>query len=222
MDEIRKQYIDDLKEKNTIKQSAYRYAAKPVFNGYTEKQASKKSGDVEIYSPEKSLKMSWREFKLLPDHIKREHLLNWFDHGARDNIIAEHFNVSSGSIFALRKGLGVKSIRGSVANRDKWDAYLKSFEAKQTVEEPITTVEEAVAYTQDHPDGVFVPVKEPCRPRVNLTVGSLTISGTWEMVSNYLAPLMGDEAMTFDICFRKEANENERNEFYREPGHKEL
>jgi len=196
MDEVREQYEEDLKEKNSIKKSAYRYAAKPVFNGYTEKQAAKKSGEVSTYSPERSLKMTWNEFVSQPENIVREHLDYFHAKGAFSSDLAEIWGVTRCTVNAHKRKVGAISDKkfghGGIKRRNEmWMAYLNSLE-NVSADDQISE--------QKEDDGAvrFLPA--------TIDAGYISVTGTWHEIFERLASLMSDDVMKFDISFRKETD----------------
>ena len=212
MDEVRELYEEDLKEKNSIKKSAYRYAAKPVFNDYTEKQAAKKNGEVNTYSPERSLKMSWNEFISQPENIIREHLDYFHAKGAFSSELAEIWGVTACTVNVHKRRVGAisdkKSPQSGVKRRhEMWQTYLNSLN-NVSADDQISE--------QKEDDGVLPMLSETRARSVTLDVGFISLNGTWHEIFERLASLMGNDVMKFDISFRKETDKIDE-EFRRQP-----
>ena len=126
MDEIKKSYYDDLKEKSAIARSARLSGRKYGERKYTKKELEAMSGPT--HSVNLNQFIPYEEFKRLPDTLKKEyltHIVETWNVGA--NAIARMWGLTSGTTSPMMKRLGVNSLSrhsGVNATRRFFDEFV--------------------------------------------------------------------------------------------------
>lgn len=108
MDDIKKAYYDDLKEKSAIARSARLGGRRHGTRKYTKKEIEQMNGPT--YSVNLNKFLPYTEFKKLPDALKKEyleHLIDTWHIGT--TAIAKMWGITAGTSCPMMKRLGVKS-----------------------------------------------------------------------------------------------------------------
>lgn len=219
-------FMDDVIERSVIARSARHKKpkggrsvhTKMPSDNMTNAQKAKLNGPVEIYNFDQP--MTWTDFKMLEDRLKREYLNNLIrKYGASGRSIAAMFSISESTLYRWAKTLGVRlpyphSIKDS---QMIWKSFLERANQMQNTAEsnqenkpasPVTC--EALSQTPlaeedasmqnnnfKHPDA---PVASAASDdRVILASGSITLQGSATACLEKIASLLGTTNCTLTV-----------------------
>lgn len=126
MDDIKKAYYDELREKSALARSARVSAYKTKKTKYySRKELEAMNGPT--YQVNLNTCMPYEEFKALPDTLKKEylqHIVDTWHVGA--NAIAKMWNITCGTSHPIMKRLGVKT-SGQRASKEATEKFFAEF-----------------------------------------------------------------------------------------------
>lgn len=133
----------------------------------TRKEREAMNGEVKTYALNRP--MRWKEFKMLPDDVRREYIENLQKRfGVMQKDLAVMFGVSVNSVGLETKKLGIKfPHRGGWANTNNggFRAFCAEEPKADPVETPAETKPSAPEVAADPPEGVKATVAPPVQNR---------------------------------------------------------
>ena len=220
MNDIEYEFASDSAAKKNVARSARsarthngkRGAVKFPSDYLTKKEIKAMSGEVIQYASLKA-PMSWKEFKELPNDLKKQYVLYIREKfGAPDKYIAEMFGVSQPALALYLVDAGCASGKGAGNGNKKWAK--DAFEAwrsgatdnaviTEETESENTSVEPVVA------SGVAIPKPTVPKPNAVPVSGSLDFSGVdIESVLPVLKTLLNGQKLNFHVSWTVEGSNN--------------
>lgn len=151
----------------------------------TEKQRKEKNGEVKSYNITRP--MPWREFKAMPEDLKREFFRNMQSFGGTAKWLAEEMGASAHTIIAYAERVGAPFRRGG-RNAGMWQRKIMEWANADAVD--IHTVD---AQSEEHAVNDAPPKAEKPNTGAKLLHARLEMIGDRESLLANLRVLLPDE-----------------------------
>ena len=150
----------------------------------TEKQRKEKNGEVKSYNITRP--MPWREFKAMPEDLKREFFRNMQSFGGTE-WLAEEMGASAQTIIAYAERVGAPFRRGG-RNAGMWQRKIMEWANADAVD-----IHTADAQSEEHAANYAPPKADKPQMGVKLLHARLEMSGDRESLLANLRVLLPDE-----------------------------
>lgn len=151
----------------------------------TEKQRKEKNGEVKSYNITRP--MPWREFKPMPEDLKREFFRNMQSFGGTAKWLEEEMGTSAQTIIAYAKRVGAPFRRGG-RNAGMWQRKIMEWANADAVD-----IHTADAQSEEHTANDAPPKADKPQTGVKLLHARLEMRGDRESLLANLRVLLPDE-----------------------------
>lgn len=140
-DAVLQTYWDDIKQKQMARPKWYWR----IGNDYTAKEMERMNGEMKEYNLDRIL--SWKEYKQMPDDLRKEYLDKLAARGGNINRIAKLMGISYTPLYNDAKNLqfeirkDTKESKAYVEHKAAWEAWVKSQTLTTNSAKPATTME---------------------------------------------------------------------------------